>query len=130
MGDEGMPKHTPRTAGDIKTMQSHLSGPITLEAHLHQEGKTILAGQDLAPQQAELLQVQFLNTTDAVSVRYCLDSVLIQVVQDQWCHSSGRFIATVAMQLRKRAVSLCHQELKEYKVRIENKLQLNVVMLY
>lgn len=36
----------------------------------------------------------------------------MQVVQDV----NGRFVASVAMQLRKRAANLCCQELKEYKV--------------
>ena len=94
MGDEGMPKHTPRTAGDIKTMQSHLSGPITLEAHLHQEGKTILAGQDLAPQQAELLQVQFLNTT-----LQSLSGIVLTVYLYRWFKISCVTAVDVSLQL-------------------------------
>lgn len=41
-----------------------------------------------------------------------LDILLVQVMQDV----NGRFIANIAKQLRKRAVSLCVEELKEYKV--------------
>lgn len=47
--------------------------------------------------------------------RHCwclLDISLVQVMQDV----NGRFIANIAKQLRKRAVSLCVEELKEYKV--------------
>lgn len=57
-----------------------------------------------------------LKTTEAISVSAGLDNSVVQVVQDQWHYGNGRFIATVTMQLRKRAVSLCHEELKEYKV--------------
>lgn len=49
-------------------------------------------------------------TTQAVSVS--ADILYMQVVQDV----NGRFVASVAMQLRKRAANLCCQELKEYKV--------------
>lgn len=49
-------------------------------------------------------------TTQAVSVS--ADVLYMQVVQDV----NGRFVASVAMQLRKRAANLCYQELKEYKV--------------
>ena len=116
MGDKRMLKRMSETADDSKPTQCHLSRPIKQEAQLHQEGKTSLDGQDLDSQQADLLQVYCLKITEAVSVSAWLDNSLIQVVQDHWRHSNGRFIANVAMQLRKRAVSLCHQELKEYKV--------------
>lgn len=74
----------------------------------------------------------YLNTTEAISFSACLENSVVQVVQDQWRYSNGRFIATVTMQLRKRAVSLCHQELKEYKVppqHIDNELWLLVMTL-
>ena len=68
------------------------------------------------PRQADFLQVISEGiTVCSTAVAKSLD---VQVMQDV----TGRFIANAAAQLRKRAASLCYEELKEYKVSPQERL--------